>query len=104
LINSPSVQPYIQTQTAISQPGADIKSCLAEIAKLPLQDRYIWMIRCPPCCARAAEKPPARAGQPGDGAVFSTAATAPPLAALIGRTPKSFNAASSEDEKMESQS
>ncbi len=44
LMNSPSVEPYIKFQMAISQPGVDIKSCLAEIAKLPLQERYVWRI------------------------------------------------------------
>src|SRR5580704_3826125 len=37
-------------------------------------------VRCPPCCVRAVEKPLGRAGQPGDGAVFSTAAIEPPVA------------------------
>jgi hypothetical protein len=44
LMNSPSMKPYIQFHTAIGRPEADVKSCLAEIAKLPLQDRYVWRI------------------------------------------------------------
>lgn len=44
LMNSPSIEPYIQFQMAISQPGADVDSLLAEIAKLPLHDRYVWRI------------------------------------------------------------
>jgi hypothetical protein len=41
-------------------------------------------VSCPPCCARATGKPPARARQLFDGVVFSTAATERPVAAASG--------------------
>jgi hypothetical protein len=44
LMNSPAMEPYIQFHMAIGKPGADVKSCLAEIGKLPLQQRYVWRI------------------------------------------------------------
>jgi hypothetical protein len=38
------MEPYIQFHTAIRKPEADVKSLLAEIAKLPVEKRYVWRI------------------------------------------------------------
>src|SRR5258708_741842 len=44
LMDSPAMEPCIQFHTAIRAPEADVKSLLAEIAKLPLEKRYVWRI------------------------------------------------------------
>jgi hypothetical protein len=44
IVDSPAMEPYIQFHQRISRPGADVRSCLADIAKLPLHDRYVWRI------------------------------------------------------------
>jgi hypothetical protein len=43
-MDTPLMEPYIQFHMSISKPNADVSACLAQIAKIPLHDRYVWRI------------------------------------------------------------
>ena len=44
LANSPDMEPYLRLMMAGMQHGADISPHMAEVAKLPVERRYVWRV------------------------------------------------------------